>query len=91
VLEAAFAETQASGKDPLEGLIALSLKRTLQKRGYTVKAYRVDLEKLADCFRRGGLPVVAVEAPLSSMPREEQYILQQRRCTKAERLWPNTR
>ena len=59
VLEVAFAETQASGKDPLEGLTALSLKRALQSRGYTVKAYRVDLEQLADYFRRGGLPVVA--------------------------------
>jgi len=59
VLEVAFAETQASGKDPLEGLTALSLKRALQQRGYTVKAYRVNLEQLADYFRRGGLPVVA--------------------------------
>jgi len=57
--EVAFAETQASGKDPLEGLTALSLKRALQSRGYTVKAYRVDLEQLADYFRREGLPVVA--------------------------------
>jgi len=59
VLEVAFAETQASGKDPLEGLTALSLKRALQQRGYTVKAHRVNLEQLADYFRRGGLPVVA--------------------------------
>ncbi|WP_457637635.1 C39 family peptidase [Oceanithermus sp.] len=58
VLEVAFAETQASGKDPLKGLTALSLKRALQQRGYTVKAYRVNLEQLADYFRRGGLPVV---------------------------------
>ena len=59
VLEVAFAETQASGKDPLEGLTALSLKRALQQRDYTVKAYRINLEQLADYFRRGGLPVVA--------------------------------
>ncbi len=54
----AFAETQASGKDPLEGLTALSLKRALEQRGYAVRAYRVNLEQLTDYFRRGGLPVV---------------------------------
>ncbi|WP_287371329.1 cysteine peptidase family C39 domain-containing protein [Oceanithermus sp.] len=58
VLDIAFAETQASGKDPLEGLTALSLKRALEQRGYNIKAYRVNLEQLADYFRRGGLPVV---------------------------------
>ena len=30
----------------------------MEKRGYRVKAYRVNLEQLADYFRRGGLPVV---------------------------------
>jgi len=58
VLEVAIEETKRSGKDPLEGLTALSLKRALEKRGYRVKAYRVNLEQLADYFRRGGLPVV---------------------------------
>ncbi len=58
VLEVALAETQASGKDPLKGLTALSLKRALEQRGYAVKAYRVNLEQLADYFHRGGLPVV---------------------------------
>jgi len=58
ILEVAIKETEASGKDPLEGLTALSLKRALEKRGYQVKAYRVNLEQLADYFRRGGLPVV---------------------------------
>ena len=58
MLDIAFAETQASGKDPLEGLTALSLKRALEQRGYNIKAYRVNLEQLADYFRRGGLPVV---------------------------------
>ena len=58
VLKVAYAATKASGKDPLKGLTALSLKRALEQRGYTVKAYRVNLEQLADYFRRGGLPVV---------------------------------
>ena len=30
----------------------------MEKRGYRVRAYRVNLEQLADYFRRGGLPVV---------------------------------
>ena len=59
VLEVAFAATQESGKDPLEGLTALSLKRAMQQRDYQVKAYRVNLEQLVDYFQRGGLPVVA--------------------------------
>jgi predicted double-glycine peptidase len=59
VLEVAYKATAASGKDPLEGLTALSLKRALQDRGYRVRAYRVTLEQLADYFARGGLPVVA--------------------------------
>jgi len=58
ILEVAIKETEASGKDPLGGLTALSLKRALENRGYQVKAYRVNLEQLADYFRRGGLPVV---------------------------------
>ena len=58
VLKVAIEETKKTGKDPLNGLTALSLKRALEKRGYRVKAYRVNLEQLADYFRRGGLPVV---------------------------------
>lgn len=58
ILEVAIKETERSGKDPLKGLTALSLKRALEQRGYAVKAYRVNLEQLADYFRRGGLPVV---------------------------------
>ena len=58
ILKVAIEETKKSGKDPLKGLTALSLKRALEKRGYRVKAYRVNLEQLADYFRRGGLPVV---------------------------------
>jgi len=59
ILEVAFMATQESGKDPLEGLTALSLKRAMQQRDYQVKAYRVNLEQLVDYFQRGGLPVVA--------------------------------
>ncbi len=58
ILEVAIEETKKTGKDPLKGLTALSLKRALEKRGYRVRAYRVNLEQLADYFRRGGLPVV---------------------------------
>ena len=58
ILKVAIEETKKTGKDPLKGLTALSLKRALEKRGYRVKAYRVNLEELADYFRRGGLPVV---------------------------------
>ncbi len=58
VLKVAIKETERSGKDPLKGLTALSLKRTLEQRGYPVKAYRVNLTQLADYFRRGGLPVI---------------------------------
>lgn len=58
VLEVAVRETEASGKDPREGLTALSLKRYLEGRGYEVRAYRVNLEQLADYFRWGGLPVI---------------------------------
>lgn len=59
VLRVASLETQASGKDPMQGLTALSLKRYLEGKGYPVRAYRVTLEGLADYFARGGLPVVA--------------------------------
>ncbi len=58
VLKVAVRETEASRKDPREGLTALSLKRCLEGRGYEVRAYRVNLEQLADYFRRGGLPVI---------------------------------
>ena len=58
ILEVAIEETEKSGKDTLEGLTALSLKRALERRGYMVKAYRVNLAQLADYFRRGGLPVI---------------------------------
>ncbi len=59
VLEIAFKETQAAGKDPLKGLTALALKRALERRGYAVKAYRVNLEQLVAYFEAGGLPLVA--------------------------------
>jgi predicted double-glycine peptidase len=58
VLRVAIEETKKTGKDPLKGLTALSLKRALEQRGYAVKAYRVNLAQLADYFRRGGLPVI---------------------------------
>jgi len=58
ILKVAIKETERSGKDPLKGLTALSLKRALERRGYAVKAYRVNLAQLADYFRRGGLPVI---------------------------------
>lgn len=58
VLKVAIKETEKSGKDPLKGLTALSLRRALERRGYAVKAYRVNLAQLADYFRRGGLPVI---------------------------------
>ncbi|WP_041658089.1 C39 family peptidase [Marinithermus hydrothermalis] len=58
ILEVAIKETERSGKDPLKGLTALSLKRYLERKGYRVRAYRVDLEELADYFRQGGLPVI---------------------------------
>jgi len=38
VLKVAVRETEASGKDPREGLTALSLKRYLEGRGYEVRA-----------------------------------------------------
>ncbi|AEB12647.1 C39 family peptidase [Marinithermus hydrothermalis] len=59
VLEIAFKETQAAGKDPLKGLTALALKRALEQRGYAVKAYRVNLEQLVAYFEAGGLPLIA--------------------------------
>ncbi len=59
ILEVALKETEKSGKNPLKGLTALSLKRYLEGKGYRVRAYRVNLAQLADYFARGGLPVVA--------------------------------